>query len=244
MIDIHSHILPMVDDGCQSIDQALQMLDQAYRDGTDEIVLTPHLAYPYHFENPSVKIKGLFSDFQRIVKDAGIPVKLYPGCEFLFDSVESFYEHLDEITTCNDTRYLLMEFFFDADGKKMIEAVRCAVENDLIPVIAHPERYESIQVSDHLAKDLVSSGALLQMNKGSVFGKYGTMARDTVMDLLEAHLISFAGSDGHHPVHRSARMYRDYQFVKELYGRDYSEAIFNDNAAKMLRNVDIRGTKE
>ena len=101
MIDIHSHILPMVDDGCSSVDQALAMLDQAYQDGSDEIVLTPHLAYPYGFVNPSKKIRSLFDDFQRIVNEARIPVKLYLGCEFLFDSIDSFYEHLDEITTYN-----------------------------------------------------------------------------------------------------------------------------------------------
>lgn len=243
MIDIHSHILPMVDDGCSSVDQALAMLDQAYQDGSDEIVLTPHLAYPYGFVNPSKKIRSLFDDFQRIVNEARIPVKLYLGCEFLFDSTDSFYEHLDEITTYNDTKYLLMEFYFSEEGSRMLEAVKCVNENGLIPVIAHPERYESIQVSNHLAKDLVSTGALLQMNKGSVFGKYGSMAKDTVQELLDAHLISFVGSDGHHPVYRSARLYRDYQFVKEFYGRTYCEEIFNDNAAKMLKNVDIRELK-
>ena len=83
MIDIHSHILPMVDDGSRTIEMSLKMLDEAYRDGTDELVLTPHLAYPYGFINPTGKIRSLFEDFKEIVKEAGIPVKLYPGCEYL-----------------------------------------------------------------------------------------------------------------------------------------------------------------
>ena len=67
MIDIHSHILPLIDDGASSVDQALEMLIQAYEDGTDEIVLTPHLAYAYGFDNPNEKIRSLFEDLSYIV---------------------------------------------------------------------------------------------------------------------------------------------------------------------------------
>lgn len=75
MIDIHSHILPLVDDGSSSVDMSLDMLDEAYRDGTKEIVLTPHLAYAYGFENPNYKIKELFGQFKDIVEDKMDPVK-------------------------------------------------------------------------------------------------------------------------------------------------------------------------
>ena len=74
MIDIHSHILPLVDDGSSSVDMSLDMLDEAYRDGTKEIVLTPHLAYAYGFENPNYKIKELFGQFKDIVEDNVDPV--------------------------------------------------------------------------------------------------------------------------------------------------------------------------
>lgn len=108
MIDIHSHILPLVDDGSSSVDMSLDMLDEAYRDGTKEIVLTPHLAYAYGFENPNYKIKELFGQFKDIVEDVGIPIKVYLGCEFLYRSHESFERHFEDITTLNDTKYLLM----------------------------------------------------------------------------------------------------------------------------------------
>ena len=90
---------------------------------------------------------------------------------------------------------------------------------------------------------LVRDYTVIEVSEKTVFGKYGSMAKDTVQELLDAHLISFVGSDGHHPIYRSARLYRDYQFVKEFYGRTYCEEIFNDNAAKMLKNVDIRELK-
>ena len=88
MIDIHSHILPMIDDGASSVEMALDMLDAAYRDGTDAIILTPHLAYEYGFINPYSKIKNLFKDLKNIVEYEHIPIDLYLGCEFLFSSPE------------------------------------------------------------------------------------------------------------------------------------------------------------
>lgn len=145
MIDIHSHILPLVDDGSTSVDMSLEMLDEAYRDGTKEIVLTPHLAYAYGFENPNYKIKELFGQFKDIVEDVGIPIKMYLGCEFLYRSHESFERHFEDITTLNDTKYLLMEFYFDVEEEVILEAVQDVLDKGYIPVVAHPERFEAIQ---------------------------------------------------------------------------------------------------
>ena len=239
MIDIHSHILPMVDDGSRTIEMSLKMLDEAYRDGTDELVLTPHLAYPYGFINPAEKIRSLFEDFKEIVKEAGIPVKLYPGCEYLYRDRDSFEEELEEITTLNDTRYLLMEFYFNVEDQIIYEAVKVVMKHQLIPVIAHPERYEAIQISDHLAKDIIDMGGMLQMNKGSISGKYGRMARDTIYELLDHDLITFIGSDGHDPSRRNARMYQDYRIISELYGNKRANRIFKENPRRMLQNIDL-----
>lgn len=243
MIDIHSHILPMVDDGSPSVEHSLMMLNEAYQDGSDAIVLTPHLAYPYHFDNPNDKIIALFNDFKQIVASEKIPIKLYLGCEFLYDRKATLIEHFDEITTLNDTNYLLMEFFFDTLGDEMLEAIDSVINKNLIPIIAHPERYESIQTSSNLAKQMIKAGALLQLNKGSVFGKYGNMAKEAAFDLLDHQLISFVASDSHHARYRNALMYRDFLFIQEYYGKDQARKIFNDNAKKMLQGIDIRGSR-
>lgn len=240
MIDIHSHILPMVDDGSRSVEDSLMMLINAYEDGTDEIVLTPHLAYEYGFENPYSYIKNLFEDFQNIVKQEHIPIQLYLGTEFLMSSPDVFLEHLEDITHMNQTQYILMEFFFDVDQKTILDAIDVVTANHLIPIIAHPERYETVQVSSHLPQDMINHGALLQMNKGSVFGGYGSMARDIALEMLEAHQYHFVGSDAHGLQRRTSLMYDAYCFVRDYYGRDYANQIFKENAKKMLKDVDIR----
>ena len=66
MIDIHSHILPMIDDGASSVEMALEMLRKAYDDGTDVIILTPHVAHVYGFDNPNKKIKDEYEEFLKI----------------------------------------------------------------------------------------------------------------------------------------------------------------------------------
>lgn len=240
MIDIHSHILPMVDDGANSVNMALAMLDQAYRSGTDIIFLTPHLAYAYDFVNPYEKISRLFDDFKRIVAREGIPIQLYLGTEFLFSSKKTFQQHQHEITTMNQSRYLLMEFFFDVSEEQILAAVDTVVQAGLIPIIAHPERFECIQIAPMLGRQIIKKGGLLQMNKGSILGKHGRYAKECVLYLLENHEISFVGSDAHHPQYRDAIMADSYEMVCDYFGRTYGDDIFYHNPKMIIQNRDIR----
>lgn len=240
MYDIHSHILPMVDDGTSSVEMALFMLDQAYRDGTDAVVLTPHFATVYDFYNPKDKVIELYNDLKYIVKKEHIPVEIYVGCEFLYTSKQSFLKHLDEITTMNNTNYILVEFYFDVDEEVILEAVDVIKEHHLIPIIAHPERFECFWYNSHLAISIKNKGGLLQMNKGSVLGKYGTRVKETVLELLELKLISFVGSDAHHPYKRSSLMYEAYDYMNTYYDQDYVKDLFINNPKKMLEGIDIR----
>lgn len=235
MIDIHCHILPMVDDGARSVEQALNMLVQAYEDGTDDIILTPHLAYAYGFNNPNRKIKELFDDLKDIVKRERIPIHIYLGCEFLFSSIKTFEEKFDEITLMNDTKYLLMEFFFDVSGEEILEAIDAVIERGYVPIIAHPERYESIQISLDIVKKGIEKGALFQMNKGSIFGDYGRYAKETVFELLDHHYIHFVGSDAHNTKTRNPYMYDAYRYIKDIYGTTYANKIFKENAKCLLK---------
>ena len=240
MIDIHSHILPLIDDGASSVDQALEMLIQAYEDGTDEIVLTPHLAYAYGFDNPNEKIRSLFEDLSYIVEQEHIPIKMYLGCEFLFSSVDTFLYHFDEITFMNDTKYLLIEFFFDVEEEEILKAIDIIIEKGYIPIVAHPERYECIKISTDVVKTGILKGALFQMNTGSVLGKFGKTARETVFELLDRDYIHFVGSDGHNTRLRNTRMYEAYQLVKEFFGKRKAKHIFVDYPQDMLNNIDLR----
>lgn len=234
MIDIHCHILPMVDDGSDSVETSLEMLDAAWQDGTDALILTPHYALEYGFDNPQEKIRALFAQFSDIVRQEGIPVRLYLGCEFLYSDAQSFAEHFEDITLLNHTAHQLMEFYFDVEARDVLDAIDAVKAAGRIPVIAHPERYECVQSEAGLAEAMVNKGALLQMNKGSLFRRYGEYAQDTVMELLARHYITFVGSDAHHIRYRTPLMGDAYDLVSEQFGRSYAEAIFRINAEQLL----------
>lgn len=241
MIDIHSHILPMVDDGSQSVEESLAMLDQAYRHGTDAIILTPHFARPYGYDNPRRKIKRLFDDLTQIVKQERIPIDLYLGCEFLFSSRRDFRHYREEITTLNQTRYLLYEFYFDVLSDEIIAASKDVLKAGYIPVIAHPERYDAFQVDLALPYQLMDLGVLLQMNKGSINGDFGPVVRDTVMRLLSEGLIALVGSDAHDMRMRHPRLMSSYRRVSRYFGSMYADEVYNIHPERLLRDEDIRG---
>ena len=240
MIDIHSHVLPMVDDGAKSVRMALDMLIQAYEHGTDEIVLTPHFAYDYNFINPKDKIRRFFSDLKRIVEAEHIPIKMYLGCEYLMSDIEIFHQQIQDIQTMNDTRYLLMEFHFNVEEKQVLTFVKEVLANGFIPIIAHAERFQCIQLSTPLAKKLIDMGCVLQMNKGSVLGEFGERPKECAFELLEHHYYKLVGSDTHHPIKRNAKMNESYDLIKEYFGRHYTEDLFYYNAKDMIRDIDIR----
>lgn len=234
MLDIHSHILPEVDDGADSVDTALAMLDSAFRSGTEEIILTPHFALPYQFDNPKRKVEVLFGQLKDIVQQAGIPIRMHLGCEYLYYGKRAFEEQFPDITTLNHSRYLLMEFFFNSEDGLLLEAVDSVLSKGCIPVIAHPERFRAIQKQPALAEKLVKKGALLQMNKGSILGELEYFSAETVEILLSRHLIRFVGSDAHNMTRRNPDMRRCFDQVSSEFGLEYAREIFYENPKKLL----------
>lgn len=241
MIDIHSHVLPMVDDGAASVETALNMLDDAYCDGTRKIVLTPHYARSYGFINPKREIADRVSELKSIVENEGIPIQIYSGCEYLMEGPKTFDKDFQDIATINNSRYLLTEFYFDAQETEILRGISAIKEKNLIPILAHPERYECIQKYSENVKYYIQEGALLQMNKGSVLGEYGKNVQNTAIKILEQNGYTFAGSDAHHFVHRNTHMYLAYKFVYDYFGMEYAQKLFKENPENMLEDKDIYG---
>lgn len=234
MIDIHTHILPMLDDGAKSVEQALDMLVMAYEDGIDDVVLTPHMARVYGFDNPGSKTRDYFKDLKRIVKHEGILIRLHLGMEYLYTSKESFEKRRNDIVTLNDSNTLLCEFFFDCPKETVIEAVDVITSYGYNVMIAHPERYECIQSDLNVAFTIKEKGAYLQMNVGSIFGFYGKRAQRCVYELLDENLIDVVGSDAHDHKYRTPLLKDGYEVIANEYGHRRAEKLFYENAHKIL----------
>ena len=230
MIDVHTHILPMLDDGAQSVEQALDMLVMAYEDGVDDIFLTPHHARIYGFDNPGSKTRDYFEDLKRIVKKEGIPIRLHLGMEFLYTSKESFMEKKDDLVFLNDSNILLCEFFFNCTKETILEAIEVITSQGFKVMIAHPERYECVQTDQDLALEMKKRGAYLQLNAGSIFGYYGRWAQKCAFALLDENRIDVVGSDAHDHRYRTPLLKDSFYEVAQQYGHRKAEKLFYENA--------------
>ena len=145
MIDIHTHILPGLDDGSRNMNMTLAMADLALQSGTDTIVATPH-CLPGMYENyGDAYLEEVFQDTRRILAEAGIPVRLMRGMEVLLAGDVRRFLAEKPLWTLNRTQYLLVEFSFDEDPEFCDDALKAVTEKGYTPIVAHPERYYSVQ---------------------------------------------------------------------------------------------------
>ena len=245
MIDIHTHIMPGVDDGASNYQMAIQMLQNAAAGGTTDVFLTPHCAPSYGFFNANDE--RLASCFKRLcyeVVKRGIQVRLHPGMEILFEGKQEFlYQKEDYYPLCG-SRYYLIEHYFNVTDQVFLEGIESVMEIGGIPIVAHPERYEAIQ-EDCLLRNgacirkAAEMGALFQVNKGSLMGKHGVKSLHTAVWLLEQELVDFIASDAHHPKYRNAGLRYVEQEIREKYGEARAKCIFEENPRKVIEDKPI-----
>ena len=245
MIDIHTHIMPGVDDGARNYQMAIQMLQNAAAGGTTDVFLTPHCAPSYGFFN--VNDERLATCFKRLcheVSKRGIPVCLHPGMEILFEGKQEFsYQKNDYYPLCG-SRYYLIEYYFDVTEEVFLEGIESVFEIGGVPIIAHPERYEMIQEDclfrkGECLKTAAEMGALFQVNKGSLMGRHGEQSSHTAVHMLEQGLVDFIASDAHHPQHRNAGLKYVEQSIRENYGESKVKTIFEENPRKLIEDKPI-----
>lgn len=240
MIDIHSHVLPLVDDGSQDLQESLEMIRQSAESGVRILVATPHANQRGRFENYyRNEIKQRFRDLQQAVKEAGISIRLVFGMEIY--SSNDLAELLENGMLCglNCSDYYLVEFPFDADLGYMYHCIGQIFHSGGIPVLAHPERYTEIQRAPGILYDWIRDGVCTQVNKGSIFGSFGTKAQRAVEFMYSFDLVTFVGSDAHGTEIRTTEMQSLKNWLTANYGADYTRKITRENAFLMLKNQEV-----
>ena len=175
MIDIHSHILYGIDDGSKTIEESILILKKCEQEGMKKIVLTPHYMENTNYnKNNKEKIK-LFNNLKEEINKQNINIDLYLGNEvYANENILELIEK-EEILTINNSRYLLIEFPLLNENLNDINIIYNLKLSNIIPIIAHPERYEYITIEK--IKQYINMGALIQINKDSLFGYYGKKAK-------------------------------------------------------------------
>ncbi len=245
LIDIHTHIMPGVDDGAKNYQMALQMLKNAAAGGTTDVFLTPHCAPSYGFFNYNDDALG--TCFNRLcyeVRRHNIPIRLHPGMEILFEGRKDFLCQTQDYYPLCGSRYYLIEYYFNVTESVLLEGIESVEEIGGIPIIAHPERYELIQEDCLSRKGLcvrkaAEMGALFQVNKGSLAGKHGVKSLHTAVWMLEQNFVDFIASDAHHPRYRNAGLRNVEREIREKYGEEKATSIFKENPKKVIENKPI-----
>ncbi len=228
MIDIHTHILPFIDDGSYDHNVSLDMLKECVCQGITSIILTPHYRKQYK-PTPDI-IKSEFEKFKNIVNDANIPVNLYLGQEVYIDANYKQIFTSGRVLTMNDSKYVLIEFDYEKDVD-MADIVHELKVMGYIPIIAHYERYLSADVET--AIEIKAIGGLLQVNAESIVGKLKKYYLKLIKKLFKNDLIDFVASDIHY--NRENLLSVAKRYIQKKFGKDTANKVFDENAKMFIK---------
>ncbi len=228
MIDLHTHILPFIDDGSESLEQSLSMVEAEVNAGVTDIVLTPHYRFKYSPEKSEI-LSG-FNQLKQAVEQRGLKVNLYLGQEIYADKNIKKLLSEDKVFTINGTKYILVEFSLDykCDIPETVYELKRLGYN---PIVAHIERYFYADI--HTLIEVKNYGGLVQVNASSIVGKHKRSYLKLIKQAFKYGLIDIVASDIHS--FRQNEMAKCYKKVSKKFGERVAEIVFIENAKKILK---------
>ena len=232
MIDFHSHILPNIDDGASSEQEALNMIHEAQEVGFTQIISTSHYIEKY-YEVDEMQRNQLL---QEIYEKTERKQNLHIGSEiYISDKIIELLKE-GKASSINGTRYVLIELPMNIKSLHTKEVIFRLMENGYIPIIAHPERYSYVQEDIKYVQELAEMGTLFQANYGSLIGMYGNKAKKTVKKLLKQNMIQFMGSDAHRENQIYSKIPKILKKMKKMLTDEEIQKITEQNAQIVLEN--------
>ncbi len=201
--DLHSHLLPGIDDGVQTMEEALEVIKGFKNLGYQRLITTPHIMHDYYRNTPDI-IQNKLAAVRQALTDAGIEIELQAAAEYYLD--EYFLELIggEEPLLTFGNKYVLFELPFLSKPMILQEAVFALQTKGYRPVLAHVERYLYFSKDTGPLYDLHHAGVVFQLNLLSLAGFYGKEVKKQAEKLLKAGLIGMVGSDCHNNRHLMA----------------------------------------
>lgn len=196
--DMHSHLVPGVDDGAKTIEDSLEMIRGFKERGYSKLITTPHIQMEFYDNNPE-KLTYHFNKLKQRVAEEGIDIELGLAAEYYLDNF-FMSKVLDDGLLSFGDNYVLVEVSMAGWPRNFSDAIFTIQSKGLKPILAHPERYifeEDIKVYEGWK----AKGMLFQMNMLSITGYYGKSVKDLADRFLAAGLYDFCGTDTHHMRH-------------------------------------------
>jgi len=197
-VDLHSHLIPGIDDGAQTLDESIELIKELRDIGYKKLIMTPHImvdAYPNREDNIALRLEVLKDE---VVK-RGIEIELEASAEYYLD--EGFLEHLDVPPTLISGKYLLFETSYMAKPLNLKELIFEITSRGFYPIFAHPERYRYIHNLKKDYQEIKDMGVFFQLDINSIGGFYGKDAQKKANFLIENGMVDFVGSDTHNMKH-------------------------------------------
>ncbi|WP_017210841.1 CpsB/CapC family capsule biosynthesis tyrosine phosphatase [Clostridium beijerinckii] len=239
IVDIHSHIIPGIDDGSKDMEMTLEMLRNAEKDGVKEIVATPHYLLEYG-EATIDEVRNYVKEINNILVEENIDIKVYSGQEVYYTEKIIEYYMQGAIGTINDSRYMLIEFPMRKFDESIFDTLYELQVRNIVPVIAHPERYFPIIEDPKNINKFINEGYLFQVNAGSIDGRFGEKVQKTANALLNNGIYNFIGSDAHNINRRNTGL----STALDLINKSTIKDVFKDSSEKVLNNGEIEFSGE
>jgi len=220
LIDLHSHFLPDIDDGCESVEDSLKLITQMKKLGYKKLITTPHIMSK-KYPNTIQSIKKSLFEIRGMLKVKNIDIELEASAEYYFDNHFIDLVLNKELLYFGDN-YILFELPYTTRPLLLEEMIVKMVSLGYKPVLAHPERYRFLREVTEYRK-LKSLGLFFQVNINSLEGYYGHEVQKKAIMLSQKGMVDFIGSDIHHQKHMDS----------------YKESIFSENTKMLFKKNKI-----
>ena len=236
MIDIHSHILPGIDDGAKNINDTIAIIRELAEQGVTDVIATPHYITETTFVSPRKVNLQLLEEVRQAVAKAGLNINVYLGNEvYISDNMPELVKKR-LISTLADSRYILVELPLDMEFPNYEDFLLELNNRGLKVILAHPERYAIVKKDFNVARELFEAGILLQCNTGSILGQYGKDAKKTIIELAKRKMIFAFGSDIHRCRGRQEILMAQKKLKKYFNDREMQN-VFVGNPKKILQGA-------
>ncbi len=199
-VDLHSHFIPGIDDGSQSMEETLALLSRLREMGYRKVITTPHVMSDYYRNTPEIIQSGL-ADVQEAIVREGLDIALEASAEYYLDDAFENLIASDRLLPFGSQRYILFELPFVSEPLNLARAIFNLQLKDYKPILAHPERYGFWYGNKEKLEEIHDKGVLLQLNLNSLGGYYGPEAKKTSEWLIDHEMVSFLGTDCHRMEH-------------------------------------------
>lgn len=238
MIDIHCHLLPEIDDGPQSMAEALILANYAVNNGIQKAVVTPHI-HPGRYENDLKKIRENFHEFKGVLEYRGVALELGMAAE---------------VRVCPEILPMILQdripFLGEYDGYKIIllefphshippgsdKLVKHLMKQGIKPLIAHPERNKDVMNDLTKISPFIEMGCLLQITAGSLANKFGEKCYETSREMLIRNWVSVIATDAHNEQHRPPDLQQGYKATELIMGPDKAQELVYDMPLNIVKS--------